>query len=104
MLHQLEQHSINRCRMNKRHQTTTCPHSWLFVDEARTFVFQLSEGCVNVFNLNCNVMHARAALSEKLSYSRFRAHWFQQLDVSVADCQHAHLNALFGDFLGRVNL
>jgi hypothetical protein len=90
--------------VNKRHQTTTCTHTWRLVDEACTFVLQFREGRVNVFYLNGNMVHAGTALREKLAYSRFRAQWLQQFDVSLADCQHANFNALFGDFLGRVNL
>ena len=103
MLHQLEQHSINRRRMNKRHQTTTGACAWRFVDEARPFIFQVSEGCVDVLNLNRNVMHSRPAVGEELPYSRLRVKRFQQLDVSVANCQHAYLDALLGDFLCRVH-
>ena len=89
--------------MDKRRQTTTCTHTWRFVDEARPFIFQVSERCVYVLNLNRNVMHSRPAFSEELPYSRLRVQRLQQLDVSVANRQHAYLDALLGDFLCRVN-
>jgi hypothetical protein len=90
--------------MNKRYQTPTRTDAWRFVDEARTFVFQISEGRVNILNLDCNVMHSRPALREKLSHRSFRAQRLEQLDVSVADCQHANFDALLGDYLCRINL
>ena len=89
--------------MNKCHQTTPRTHTWRLVDEARTFVFQFREGCVNILNFDCNVMHARPAFREKLADGGFRTQRLQQLDVCIADCQHAHPDALLRHFLGRVN-
>jgi hypothetical protein len=89
--------------VNKRHQATTCTRTWRLVDEARTFAFQFRKGRVNILNLNCDMVHAGPALREKLAHGSFRAQRLQQFDVSLADCQHANLDALFGDFLCGVN-
>ena len=48
-------------------------------------------------------MHSRPAPGEKPSHRRFRPERLKQLDVSVAYGQHAHFDALFGDFFGGVN-
>jgi hypothetical protein len=89
--------------MNKSNETTTRTHSRRFVDEPCSFVLQFSERGVNVRNLNCNMVHSRPAFSEKLSHRRLGTQRLEQLDVSVAHNQHANLDALFRDFLGRVD-
>jgi hypothetical protein len=48
-------------------------------------------------------VHSRSALREKLSHRRVRAQRLEQFDVSIADCEHAHSNALFRDFFGRID-
>jgi len=58
---------------------------------------------VNILNLNCDVMHARPAFREKLADGSFGAQRLQQLDVSIAECKHAHPDALLRDFLCRIN-
>ena len=89
--------------MNKSHQTATRTHSRRFVDEPCSFTLQFSKRGVDVRNLDCDVVHSRPAFSEKLSDSRIRSERLEQLDVSVAHGQHAYLDALFRDFLGRVH-
>ena len=89
--------------MNKSDETTTRTHSRCFVDEPCSFVLQFSERGVDVRNLDCNVVHSRPAFREKLSDGCVRIQRLEQLDVSVAHCQHANLDALFRDFLGRIN-
>ena len=58
---------------------------------------------MDVRHLDCDVVHSRPALSEKLSDGRVGMQRFEQLDVRVAHGQHAYLDALFSDFLGRVD-
>ena len=89
--------------MNKSNETTTRTHSRRLVDEPCSFVLQFSERGVDVRNLDCNVVHSRPAFSEKLSDGRIRTQRFEQLDVSVANGQHAYLDALFRDFFSRVD-
>ena len=89
--------------MNKGHQTTTRTDAWRFVDESRPFVFQFREGCVYIRNFNRDMVHSRSAPGEKLSHRRVRVQRLEQFDVSIADCQHTHLDALFRDFFGRID-
>ena len=89
--------------MNKRHQTTTRTHSRRFVDEPCSFVLQFSKRGVDVRHLDRDMVHSRSAFSEKLSDGRVRTQRLEQLDVSVAHRQHAYLDALFRDFLGRID-
>ena len=104
MLHQLEQHSIYRCGMHKSNKTTARTHSRRFVDEPCSFFLQFSERGVDVRNLDCNVVDSLPAFCEKPSDGRIRSKRLEQLDVSVTHGKHAHLHALFGDFLGRIDL
>ena len=103
MLHQLEQHAINRRRMNKRNQTTTSTNTRRLVNQPRTFAFQLGERSVNVGDFDCNVMHSLPALGEKLSHGGIRPQRLEQLDVSITHGEHAHFDTLFGDLFGGVN-
>jgi hypothetical protein len=89
--------------MNKSDQTTARTHSRRFVNEPCSFVLQFSERGVNVRHLDCNMVHSGSAFSEKLSNGRIGAQRLEQLDVRVAHGQHAYLDALFRDFLGRVH-
>ena len=103
MLYQLEQHSIYRCGMHKSNKTTARTHSRRFVDEPCSFFLQFSERGVDVRNLDCNVVNSLPAFSEKLADRRIRSERLEQLNVGVTHCKHAHLYALFGDFLGRID-
>src|SRR6185312_9399475 len=89
--------------MHKGNETTAGTHTRRFVDEPRSFFLQFDERGMDILNLDCNVVHSRPAFSEKLSDSRIRSERLEQLDVSVTHGKHAHLYALFGDFLGRVD-
>jgi len=89
--------------MNKSHETTTRTNSRRLVNEPCSLVLQFSERGVDVRNLDCDMVHSRSAFSEKLADGRIGVQWFEQLDVRVAHCQHAYLDALFRDFLGRVD-
>jgi len=89
--------------MHKSDETTTRTNSRRFVDEPCSFVLQFSERRVDVRNLDSDMVHSRSAFSEKLSDGRIGVQRFEQLDVRVAHRQHAYLDALFRDFLGRVN-
>ncbi len=89
--------------MHKSNQTTARTHSRRFVDEPCSFLLQFSERGVDVRNLDCNVVHSLPAFSEKLADGRIGSKRLEQLDVSVTHGKHAHLYALFGDFLGRVD-
>src|SRR5689334_22529689 len=89
--------------MNKSDQTTTRTDSRRLVNEPCSFVLQFRERGVDVRNLDCDVVHSRPALSEKLSDGRVGMQRFEQLDVRVAHGQHAYLDALFSDFFGRVD-
>ena len=90
--------------MNKGHQTATRTHTRRFVDESRSFIFQVSERGLNVRNLDCNMVHSRSVFSEKLSYGRVGTQRLEQLDVSIADCEHANPDALLFDLFCRINL
>jgi len=103
MLYQLEQHSIYRCGMHKSNKTTARTHSRRFVDEPCSFFLQFSERGVDVRNLDCNVVDSLPAFCEKSPDGRIRSERLEQLDVSVTHGKHAHLYALFGDFLGRID-
>ena len=89
--------------MNKSDQTATRTHSRRFVDEPCSFVLQFSKRGVDVRHLDRDMVHSRSAFSEKLADGRIGVQWFEQLDVRVAHRQHAYLDALFRDFLGRVH-
>src|SRR5215213_466683 len=89
--------------MNKSDQTATRTHSRRFVDEPCSFILQFSERGVDVRNLDCNMVHSRPAFSEKLADRCIGTQGLEQLNVSVADRQHAYLYALFRDFFGRVD-
>ena len=89
--------------MNKSDETTTRTNSRRLVNEPCSFVLQFSERGMDVRNLDCDMVHSRPAFSEKLSDSRIRLQRFEQLDVRVAHRQHAYLDALFRDFLGRID-
>jgi hypothetical protein len=104
MLHQFEQHSICRRRMNKGDETATCAHARRFVNQARAPALQLRERPANVLDLNRNVMHAGTAFREKLSHRSVRTERLQQFDVRVANGKHANLYALFRHFFRRINL
>jgi hypothetical protein len=103
MLDQLEQHAINRLRMNKRYQTTTGAHARCFVNQPCPLVLQLSERSIDVSDFDCDVVHPRTAPREKLSNSRFRAQRLEQLHVGVSNRQHTYLNALLCDLFGRMH-
>ena len=89
--------------MHKSNETTARTHSRRFVDEPCSFFLQFSERGVDVRNLDCNVVHSRSAFSEKLSDRRFGTQRLEQLDVSVANSQHADPDALFRDFFGGID-
>jgi len=89
--------------MNKSDQTATRTHSRRLVNEPCSFVLQFRERGVDVRHLDCDVVHSRPALREKLSDGRVGTQRFEQLDVRVAHRQHAYLDALFSDFLGRID-
>src|SRR5262245_11436005 len=48
-------------------------------------------------------MHSRAALGEKFSHGGLRAERLKQLNVSVANRQHAYLNTLLSNLFGGVD-
>ena len=86
--------------MNKSNETTTRTYTRRLVDEPCSVFLQFSQRGVDVRNLDCNVVHSLPAFSEKLADGRIGSKWLEQLDVSVTHGKHAHLYALFGDFLG----
>jgi len=90
--------------MHKSDETTTRTHSRRFVDEPCSFVLQFSERGVDVRHLDGNMVHSRPALSEKFSHSSVGTQRLEQLNMRVSHGQHAYLDALFRDFLGRVDL
>ena len=58
---------------------------------------------MDVFNLDSDVMHSRAAPGEKFSHGCFLAERLEQLNVSVADRQHAYLNTLLCNLFGGIH-
>jgi hypothetical protein len=68
MLHQLEQHSICRRRMNERYQRTTGAFPRCFVNQSRPALPQLRERLVNVRHLYSDMVNPRAALRQKPSH------------------------------------
>src|SRR5689334_6057641 len=102
MLHELEQHSIRRRRVNESNQTPACAHAWCFVDQPCAFLFQLRERRFDVAHLNGDVMNSGAAFTQKLSHCRFGAQRLEQFDVRVTNRQHANSDALLRDFFGCV--
>ena len=89
--------------MNKSDQAAARTHSRRFVDKPCSFVLQFRERGIDVRYLDRDMVHSRSAFSEKLSDSGVRTQRFEQLDVSVAHCQHAYFDALFRDFFGRID-
>ena len=104
MLHQFEQHSISRRRMNKRYETITGAYTWCFINQSRALVLQLRERSANVFNLNRDVMHAGTPFCQELPHRSVRSERFQQFDVGITHSQHANLYTLFRNFFARMNL
>src|SRR5690242_21012603 len=88
--------------MNESNQTPPRTHAWCFVDQPCAFVFQLRERSLDVANLDCDVMNARAAFRQKPADGGFGAQRFEQFDVRVAERQHANPDALFRDLLCRI--
>ena len=89
--------------MNKSDETTTRTNARCLVNQPCSFVLQFRERGVDVRNLDCDMVHSRPAFSEKPFNGRIRVQRLEQLDVRVAHCQHAYLDALFRDFLGRID-
>src|SRR6476620_11734246 len=102
MLHELEQHSIRRRRVNETNQTPARSHAWCFVDQPCALLFQLRERRFKVANFDGDVMNSRAAFSQKLSHCRIGCQRFEQLAVRVTDRQHANPDALLRHFFGRI--
>ena len=98
MLHQFEQHSINRRWMHKSYQATTGANARRFINQPCTFAFQLGERSPYIVNLNRNVMHSRSTFAEKLSHRCLGSERLEQFEVSVADGHHANLYALILHF------
>ena len=90
--------------MNKSDQTATRTNARGLVDDPCPLVLQFIKRGLDVRYLDCNMVHPWAAFREKLADSRIRTQRFKQLDVSVANRQHAYFHALFGDFLGCIDL
>jgi hypothetical protein len=57
---------------------------------------------VNIGNFNCNMVHSRPALGEKLPHGCFRPERLEQFHVSIANGEHTHPYALFRDLFGRI--
>ena len=89
--------------MNKSNETTTRTYTRRLVDEPCSVFLQFSQRGVDVRNLDCKVMDSLPAFREKLADGRIRGKRLEQFDVSVTHGKHAHLYALFGDFLGRID-
>ena len=58
---------------------------------------------MDVFNLDCNMVHSRSAFSEKLANRRIGTQRLKQLDVTVSHREHANPDALFCDLFGCVD-
>src|ERR1044071_2449039 len=81
----LRENAVDRIRMDERDLEPEQSGVRLGVDELGSLALQRNERCTDVLDLECNVMHARAARREKPADRRVTVQRGEQLDAPAAD-------------------
>ena len=80
--------------MDERDQAALGTDAWGFIDKTHSLGLELCERCLDIVDLDRNMVNAAASLLQELTYGRVVGCRFEQFDTALADAEHGDTNFL----------
>src|SRR5580765_34032 len=98
-LHEFHQHAVHAVRMDERHAQPEQAHPRLLVDQLGAGGGGIGQGLFDIVDPQRHVVHAGAAVLQKLAHRGVVTERPQQLDAAVAQQHRRRLHTLVGNRL-----